>query len=185
MGKHIQQISISAKNYANALIGVIEDKKVTFEQITNDFDTVCKILEMSKELQCIMYNPTIAFDMKIDIAVDVFKDDISNTMMDFIKILIEKKRFNEFSQIYKAYTNRLNEINNIQPVTIVSAVELTDSDKAQVIQKLENKLNKTVKADWELNEDIIAGLVIKINDNVIDMSIKHKLAGLKKDLMLR
>ena len=97
---------------------------------------------MSKELQCIMHNPTIAFDMKIDIAVDVFKDDISNTMMD-LKILIEKKRFNEFSQIYKAYTNRLNEINNIQPVTIVSAVELTDSDKAQVIQKLENKL-KTV-----------------------------------------
>ena len=46
MGKHIQQISISAKNYANALIGVIEDKKVTFEQISNDFDTVCKILSL-------------------------------------------------------------------------------------------------------------------------------------------
>ena len=105
--------------------------------------------------------------------------------MDFMKILIEKKRFKEFSQIYRAYIDKLNEIYNIQPVTIISAIELSEKDKLQVIQKLENKLQKTVKPDWELDNDIIAGLVIKIDDNVIDMSIKNRLAKLKKDLMLR
>lgn len=180
-----EQISISAKNYANALIGVVEDKKSTFDEISNDFENVRQILNMSPELREILNNPTIALDIKIDIATDVFKNEVSTTMMDFMKILIEKKRFKEFSQIYRAYIDKLNEIYNIQPVTIISAIELSEKDKLQVIQKLENKLQKTVKPDWELDNDIIAGLVIKIDDNVIDMSIKNRLAKLKKDLMLR
>ena len=68
---------------------------------------------------------------------------------------------------------------------MVSAIELSEEEKQQVVQKLENKLNKTVQPDWELDNDIIAGLVIKIDDDVIDMSIKNRLAKLKKDLMLR
>lgn len=185
MKNSTEHISISAKNYANALIGVVQDKQSTYEEISKDFDNVCQILNMSPELHDILNNPTIAYDMKIDIANDVFKNEISQTMMDFIKILIEKKRFGEFSQIYQAYVEKLNEIYNIQPITVVSAVELSENNKNQVIQKLETKLNKTVKPDWELDDDIIAGLVIKIDDDVIDMSIKNRLAKLKKDLMLK
>ena len=36
--------------------------------------------------------------------------------------------------------------------------------------------------DLSINPDIIAGLVIKMGDNVIDMSLKHKLEDLSKSI---
>lgn len=180
-----EQISISAKNYANALIEVVRDKKSTFDEISKDFENVREILNMSPELREILNNPTISLQAQTDIAIDVFKNEVSSTMLDFIKILIDKKRFKEFSQIYRAYLEKLNEISNIQPVKVISAIELSEDKKLQVIKKLEEKLNKTVKPEWELDDDIIAGLVIRIGDNVIDMSLKNKLAKMKKDLILK
>ncbi len=185
MKNSTEHISISAKNYANALIGIVNDKQSTFEDISRDFENIRQILNMSPELKEILNNPTIPYETKISIVEEIFKNEIGNTMLDFLKILIEKKRFGEFSQIYRAYIEKLNDIYNIQPVTVVSAIELSEEEKQQVVQKLENKLNKTVQPDWELDNDIIAGLVIKIDDDVIDMSIKNRLAKLKKDLMLR
>lgn len=180
-----EQISLSAKNYANALVDVVNDKKSTYVQISNDFETVQQILDMSPEIKEVLNNPTVSFDLKMDIAEEIFKRDVSETMMNFLKVLIEKKRFKEFSQIHRAYIDKLNEIHNIQPVTVISAVELSEKDKLQVIKKLETKLNKTIQPEWKLDDDIIAGLVIKIDDDIIDMSIKNRLAKLKKDLMLR
>ncbi len=185
MNNSTEHISISAKNYANALVGVVNDKQSTFEDISRDFENIRQILNMSPELREILNNPTVSYEIKIDIVNEIFKNEVGSTMLDFIKILIEKKRFGEFSQIYRAYIEKLNEIYNIKPVKIVSAIELSEEEKQQVIKKLENKLNKTIQPEWELDDDIIAGLVIKIDDDVIDMSIKNRLAKLKKDLMLR
>ena len=180
-----EQISISAKNYANALIEVLEAKHSTFEEISRNFDNIREILNMSPELEQVLNNPTITTDIKKDIVKEIFKNDISETMMNFIKIIIDKKRFCELSQIHSAFIERLNEIHNIQPVTVISTVELSEDSKLQVIRKLEEKLQKTIQPEWKLDTEIIAGLVIHINDNLIDMSIRNRLAKLKKDLMLK
>ena len=105
--------------------------------------------------------------------------------MNFLKILIDKKRFQEFSQIRAAYINKLNKINNIQPVSVTSAVELTDEQKKNIIGKLEEKLKKQVQPLWNIDENIIAGLVVKINDDVIDTSLKNKINKISKELLLR
>ncbi len=185
MKNSTEKISISAKNYANALIEVVRDKKSTFDEISKDFENVREILNMSPELREILNNPTISLQTQTDIAIDVFKSEVSIIMLDFIKILIDKKRFKEFSQIYRAYLEKLNEISNIQQVKVVSAIELSDDKKLQVIKKLEEKLNKTIKPEWELDEDIIAGLIVQIGDNIVDMSLKNRLSKLKKELMLK
>ncbi len=180
-----EHISLSAQNYANALVGVLENRNATFEEISKDFENIREILNSSPELESVLNNPTITSEIKKDIVSEIFKNDIGETMMNFLKVLIDKKRFGELPQIHSAYIEKLNEIHNIQPVTVVSAVELSDNDKLQVIKKLEEKLHKTVQPEWELDTDIIAGLVIHIDDNLIDMSIRNRLAKLKKDLMLK
>ena len=49
------------------------------------------------------------------------------------------------------------------------------------------KMNKPLKvySGWSLDEDIIAGLMIKIDDNVIDMSLRNRIDKLSKSLMLK
>ena len=47
-------------------------------------------------------------------------------------------------------------------------------------QKLSSKFNKNITPDWIIDKSIIAGLVIKLDDNVIDTSVKNKLEKLSR-----
>lgn len=185
MRKFDEKISISAKNYAAALVQIVQDGIMTYNEVYKDLTSVQEILNMEPELPEVLNNPTVALDVKIEIVNEIFTKEVHKSIVNFLKILIEKKRFGEFSQIYAAYINKLNKINNIQPVLITSAIELNDEHKKQIVAKLEQKLKKQVQPRWNIKNDIIAGLVIKINDDVIDTSLKNKIEKISKDLLLR
>ena len=67
-------------------------------------------------------------------------------------------------------------------VEIVSPVELNYENKTKVLFKLEHKLKSDIVPIWTIDESLIAGLVFKFDDYVIDTSIKAKLEDLNKTL---
>ncbi len=180
-----ERISISAKNYAEALIEIARDGVMTYNEIYEDLNSVQEILDMAPELSEVLKNPTVSYDIKADITDEIFQKEVHASIVNFLKILIEKNRFQEFSRIRAAYINKLNKINNIQPVSVTSAVELTGEQKKSITGKLEEKLRKQVQPCWNIDENIIAGLVVKINDDVIDTSLKNKINKISKELLLR
>lgn len=176
-------ISTSAKNYADSLIQVCKDGAITFETVSKDLNTVKEIISESDELVKVMENPAIANNTKNEIIDSVFPNQISDKIINFLKILIDKKRFNELTQIIQAYNNEVDIINNIKRVEVYSAVEVSEDRKQRLIDKLQNKLKKNVIVNWNINNDIIGGLVIKIDDDIIDNSLKNKLENLSKNII--
>ncbi len=185
MGESIEQISLAAKNYAEALIEVAEDGKISFDKISSDLLAIKETFDESEDLREVLINPAITDADKINIINSIFSGKIDEYLLNFLKVLILKKRISEFNSICEDFTAKLNDIHNIQPVKIISAVELSDTYKKAVVDKLNAKLGKTVQPLWILDEDIIAGLMIKINDDVIDMSLKNRIDKLSKNLMLK
>ncbi len=185
MVKSFEKISLAAKNYAEALIELGKDNRESFQKLSEDLLAVSEVFDTSDEFKSVMLNPAINDDVKIDILNSIFSGRVSNDILNFLKILVEKKRISEFSQIFADFTEKLNELNNIQPVTIVSAVDLSDEQKNRIVEKLTAKLSKTVMPDWQKDESILAGLTVKVNDDVIDMSLKTRIDNLSKSLMLK
>ena len=60
---------------------------------------------------------------------------------------------------------------------------MSEEYRERILQKLSEKLQKNIRPNWKVDENIIAGLIYRINDNVIDTSIKSKLDKLNKNLM--
>lgn len=167
------KVSTSAITYAKSL----------FEADNNalsDLNTVLDAINSSKDFELTMLNPSISLQTKYEIIDEIFKKELNEKVLNFIKILVEKNRFNEFNQIIQAYSNELDNMNNIKRVEVVSAVELSDEQKQKTIEKLQMRLNKEVKVKWILDTNIIGGLVIKIDDDIIDTSLKNKLDKLSK-----
>ena len=176
------QISLSEKNYADALVKLGQDDQISYNDIYTNLLNIQEILLSSNELAAVLENPVISIDIKNSIIDEVLKKEINTKIIDFFKIIIEKNRFKEFNGIVEAYSIELDKINNIKRVEIISAVELNDETKKQIINRLENKFQKKIVPKWLKNEDIIAGLVIKVDDNIIDSSLKCKLDNLSKNL---
>lgn len=177
------QISITARNYADALVQIGQDGVLSYDEILKNIESVRDICSGSPDLEMVLQNPTISDDIKYSIIDEVFKKDINEKIIDFIKVLIEKKRFGEFKGIVEAYRNELDKINNLQRVSVTSAVELNEDMKNRITQKLEKRLSKSIVAEWLIDTEIIGGLVVKINDDVIDSSLKNKLENLSKNLI--
>ncbi len=178
-----KQISTSAKNYADSLIQVGKDGIISYDTILKDLNIVKEIIAESDELVKVMDNPAISINAKNEIIDSVFSNQISDKIINFLKILIDKNRFNELEQIILSYSNEVDNINNIKRVKVFSAVEITPDRKQRLIEKLQNKLQKNIAVDWLTDKDIIGGLVIKIDDDVIDNSLKNKLESLSKNII--
>ena len=183
MTTSIEQISLSAKNYSKALVEMVRDNVISFQDLSKDLAAVSEILETSQDLRLTLENPTVSEEVKSQIVEEVFKNEVHPQVVSFLKVLIDKNRFSEFSQIKADYEIKLDDVNKIQSVEITSAVELSEEYRERILQKLGEKLQKNIRPNWKVDENIIAGLIYRINDNVIDTSIKSKLDKLNKNLM--
>lgn len=171
-----------ADRYAEALVELAKDGKLTFEKISENLNLIKDILSQSKDLYEVLTNPLVSVEDKKEIIDRVFSSDIDVLIINLLKVLVDKNRFDAFGEILNSYNNSLDDINNICRIKVISAVAMSDEAKKRLKVKLEEKLRKNVVIDLDINSDIIAGLVIKICDNVIDMSLKHKLEDLSKKI---
>lgn len=170
------QISKSAHIYADSLMQTDIERHIAL----NNLDTISDILKSSPDLNEIIKNPTVSLDKKNEILEEVFKTQIDERTINFLKVLTSKNKFDEFEQIKEAYIKSNDEINNIKRVDIISAVELNETQKTKVTEKLKTKYQKEIIANWILDNDIIGGLIIKTEDDITDNSIKNKLNRLSK-----
>lgn len=172
-----------ADRYSDALVELAKDGKLTYGQISDDLNLIKSTLVTSRDLNEFLVNPLISLDDKKIIIDKVFLGEINDLMLNFLKVLVDKSRFGAFDSVVDSYNKAIDNINNISRVTVVSAVQMTDEAQSKLKNKLETKMKKNVVLNLEISSDIIAGLVIKIGDNIVDMSLKHKLEDLSKSIM--
>ena len=94
-----------------------------------------------------------------------------------------RQRVNLLPQIKDEFLKELEILKNIVRVDVISAFELSDDKKNYVNERLAEKLDKNIITNWQIDENIIAGLVFNINDLVIDNSVRHKLEKLSKEII--
>lgn len=171
-----------ADRYSDALVDIAKEGKLTYSKISADLNLIKETLTLSKDLNDVLTNPIVSIENKKEILDKVFSNEIDLLILNFLKVLVDKNRFFIFDEILESYNNALDNINNISRIQVTTAVQMTGEAKDKLKEKLETKLKKNVVLDLDISPDIIAGLVIRIGDNVIDLSLKHKLEDLSKSI---
>jgi len=174
-------ISAIAGKYADALTQTASASG-SADYFLNQLNEVEEVLNSSHDLYVVMNNSSIKTAKKIEIIQDIFSGKIDQKLLNFLKILVEKGRFNEFGGIKEAYVENIKQSKNIKTVEITSPVELNFENKSNVLFKLEHKLNCEIEPVWTVDASLIAGLKFKIDDCVIDTSVKTKLENLSKNI---
>lgn len=173
---------VISKNYAKALLEAAAENNA-YTYYNKQLDEVSNVLKNSTDLQIVMDNSAISISKKIEIIDEIFKNKIDQKLLNFIKILIEKNRFSEFEAIKEIFKDEVSKLSNKKRVEITSPIKLNFENKTNVLFKLEHKLNCEVIPVWHVDESLIAGLMFKIDDCVIDTSVKSKLENLSKEII--
>ena len=172
---------LAAKKWAKALIELVqEDETLSKEEVLSNLRDVQTTIDSSEELHNVFNNPSISTEEKQIVLCKLFQDKILSIVYNFLFALNLKKRLNLIGEIADEFEIELENIKNILRVDVTSAIDLNDDKKDYIKHQIAEKLKKEIKVSWNVDTDIIAGLIFNINDTVIDNSIKHKLDRLSE-----
>ena len=170
-----------AKKYANALIDLsLEANKA--DKVYEDLVFANETIKANNELSSFLYNPVVISNDKKEVITKIFSVHVDKITLDFLLLMVEQGRLNIINDVVSQYIYAYNRKRNIIKPQIISAVELDENQKNRIISKLQTKFSKNIIPEYQINPDIIGGLVVEIEDKTIDCSIKAKFDNIKKQL---
>ena len=170
-----------SKRWAKALMELsLEDETISKEEILNELKEIAETIEVSESLYDVINNPSISTEEKQIVLCKLFQENKMPIVYNFIFALNLRKRVGLVGEIAKEFEKELDKLNNITHVEVTSAIELNDNKKEDIKSKIASKLNKEITVDWGVDKDIIAGLILNIDETIVDNSIRHKLEDLSK-----
>ncbi len=169
--------------YGDALfeLGMEENQIDAFYE---EVQAVLQVFEENEELSKLLHHPKVLKEEKIAFIEKVFKGRISEALLGFLVIIIKKDRQGEIESIFQYFIKQVKDYKQIGVATVTTATAMSEEQKKQVEQKLlETTDYKTIEAIYDVDEDLIGGMVIRIQDRVVDSSIRTKLLNMRQTLL--
>ena len=103
--------------------------------------------------------------------------------MRFISLLAENNRLSVVSEIIGLYDSYFQEEKNLKTAKIDTAFELSNEQLDSIKVVLEKRFNKKIEIEQNLDSSLLAGAVVRIDDLVIDGSLREQLRKLESQLI--
>ncbi|PSW01406.1 F0F1 ATP synthase subunit delta [Photobacterium lipolyticum] len=121
-------------------------------------------------------------DKLTEIIVSVCGEQLNEFGLNLLKVMAENGRLAALPDVSDEFLFLKNEHEKTIEASVISAVTLDDSQLAAIREKLELRLERKVKLNCSVDETLIAGVVIRAGDLVIDNSVRGKLTRLSDTL---
>lgn len=171
-----------ARVYASSLIDIGQEKKI-LPDIEEEIKFIAGMITENKDFRQFLVSPGITKDAKKDFIEKVFKGKLSDSIVNFLKVLVDNDRQSAIVEIYEALEGFIDDVNNRQRVTIITSVDLDSSLKSKLAAKLKDVFKKEIILKEEIDPSILGGIIIKVGDTVIDGSLAKDLRNIKNNLL--
>ncbi len=170
-----------ARVYAQALFELALEKK-ELEAVAADFDSFMKSYEAIEELRLLLQSPRVKLHEDPSVIEQMVGPKATRAFRNFLGVLSERRRFWELPNIHEAFVD-LRDLNagRVRCRVVVPS----DSDQ-ELLREIREFVKKQVQTDVELevrpDPEILGGAVIRLEDTVLDASLRSQLRRLASEL---
>lgn len=170
-----------ARRYAQALF-VLAREKDQIKKVGEDFGLVYGVIQENEELKKVIQHQMLDREAKKKIVSEIFGKRVSRTMLNFLLLVIDKRRERYLGEIYEEFLNYYHQALNIMYAEVQAAFDLSEPQAKSLKDKLSSITGKDVRLDKKVVPALLGGLIVKINDRVYDGSVAGRLKDLKEYL---
>jgi F-type H+-transporting ATPase subunit delta len=127
-------------------------------------------------------DPNLSDAQVAGLFISILSGRLSGDAENFVRVLAQNGRLGLLPEIRVQFEALKNEREGVLEAEVHSAFELSQAQLAELVQRLEKKTGRTVRAKVEIDKDLIAGVRIVLGDKVIDGSARAQLGALETAL---
>ncbi|MEC9252565.1 MAG: F0F1 ATP synthase subunit delta [Pseudomonadota bacterium] len=165
-----------ARPYANAAFDVAKSAG-RLEEWSRGLNLLALAGE-DPNLKAMIQSPTATTAEKAFKLAELFRDDLLDSVRQFVHVLAENKRLSLLAEITTQFEVRRAEEARTLDVEVTTAVPLSDSEQNRFQEILERRFEQQINLTTAVDETIIGGAHIRAGDTVIDGSLRGRLAKL-------
>jgi F-type H+-transporting ATPase subunit delta len=139
-------------------------------------DRMAAVAADAQMVECIS-NPRLLPAQVSQLFLDVV-GSVSAEQQNFVRLLVDNERLQVLPEIRDLYVELKNGQEGVQEADIASAFPLDDATLKNLVADLEARFKCRIQATVSLDPELIGGVRIAVGDQVIDASVRGKLASM-------
>ena len=171
-----------AQRYATAIFELAKESK-SLDSLEKDVTALEGALTESADLRSLITSPVYSRDQVANaITAVATKMQLSQTVTGALGLMATKRRLFALPQVLSSLRALIAAEKGEVMAEVTSAKPLSDAQQADLVQTLKARIGKDITLKLAVDENLIGGLVIKVGSQMIDSSIRAKLAALKNSM---
>jgi F-type H+-transporting ATPase subunit delta len=167
--------------YANAVFNLARSENA-IDRVENELGQLKDEIVFNLELKKYLSDTAIQSSEKIKSMLNILGDDSTRSIKTISAMIILFDALDYTEQIYKDYIELTNRYKKQVSVEVISAIELDEKMLMEIKKDVDSKTGLDVRVKNTVDKSIIGGLLIKIGEKIIDLSVKNKIEDLKTKL---
>lgn len=171
----------TARKYADALF---VKSKGHYEKAVEDFASLHKVCQDNPRLRTFLEHPHVdIMEKKLLLSNMLSQLNVSEVFKAFLLILVANHRLDMIETIHEAFLDLVRHQLGIVRGELVHMATTTEDELASIKQKFATMLHSQVEWEERVDNSMIAGFRVRIEDTFYDASLSHQLSKVKQRLL--
>ena len=171
-----------SKTYGDALFAVASEEN-RLDEFLEQATFMAKTLKENEDLVRLLCHPKLSKDSKVKLVEVVFANDMLKELVGMITLMVTKNREKEIISTLDYFAELVKKEKKIGKAEITTAIPLSEKQKDKIETKLlETTGYQTFVMQYKIDVSLIGGMVVRVDDRVVDSSIRTKLYHISREL---
>lgn len=169
--------------YAQALFDIgVENRNLA--KLADEVDSFAQTYSSSEELRSTMDNPLIPEEQRDSLLDEIARRmGLSDVVKNTIRLLSRRNRLVVIPALARALRKMSDEKEGVLRASVTSAKPLPEPFAKRLQDELQKVTGKKIMLTREVDPSLIAGVVTRVGDTVIDGSLRTRLDGMRAQLL--
>lgn len=174
------ELTTIARPYAEAVARMAAEGQSWSQWSTTlaTLQTVCADPQVAE----LAVSPGVATDQVAEVILAVCGSRLDALGANLVRLLAENKRLAVLPELARLFEEEKARHEGVLEAHVTSAFELTAEQMAGLVARLEQKFARKVTATQSVDASLIGGVIIAVGDEVMDASVRGKLAEMAATL---
>lgn len=173
----------AAKRYARAIFDVVEPGR--YDALLQLLNGLSVAWVSSPEFRNVISDPSVKTETKqrvLQAVVETLSISPSREESSLLSLLVTAGRVAVLPVLHDHVKELVQEFRRALSLVITSAHELSNDERNSITESLRGKMGADVGIEWNVDPDIIGGLVIRLGDKLLDRSLAGMLQQMKNHI---